>query len=247
MKISIITVCYNSVGTIEDTIKSVINQDYADLEYIIIDGGSTDGTLGIVGKYKDKIAKVFSEPDKGIYDAMNKGIKLASGDIVGIINSDDFYADNKVLSKVAHSISTGADACYGDLAYVDRRDVSKQVRYWRAGSYNANKLFRGWIMPHPTFFVKKEIYERFGLFNLSFKIAADYELMLRFLLKGISVAYIPETFVCMREGGHSAKSFKQRVSGWQEIKRAWKTNSKQIPRFIIPLRILNKVGQFIFK
>ncbi len=245
MKISIITVCYNSASTIEDTIKSVISQDYADLEYIIIDGGSTDETLKIVGKYQDKIAKVVSEPDRGIYDAMNKGIKLASGDIVGIINSDDFYSDNKVLDKVAGVISGGVDACYGDLAYVNRQDVSKQVRYWKAGEYEKRKLSYGWIMPHPVFFVKKEVYNRFGLFNLSFKIAADYELMLRFLLKGISVVYIPETLVCMREGGHSAENLKQRMAGWREIKSSWEVNNKQIPKFIIFKRLLSKIFQFI--
>lgn len=245
MKISIITVSFNSALTIEDTIKSVLAQSNVDLEYIIIDGGSTDNTLEIVNKYKDKIAKIISEPDKGIYDAMNKGIRMATGEVVGIINSDDFYEHNTVLDEVANCFeSSKIDACYGNIKYVDRQDTEKQVRFWKAGNYEKKKLNSGWIMPHPAFFVRKEVYDRFGLFNLDFRIAADYELMFRFLKNNIEIQYLDSTLVCMREGGFSGQSFKQRQKGWNELKKAWITNNLLLPKFFIIRRILSKVKQY---
>ncbi|MFZ2189834.1 MAG: glycosyltransferase family 2 protein [Candidatus Magasanikiibacteriota bacterium] len=245
MKLSIITVSYNSAETIEDTIKSVMAQNYSDLEYIIIDGGSKDNTLEVVEKYKDKIAKIISEPDKGIYDAMNKGIKMATGGVVGIINSDDFYFNEHIFNDVMNEFEkTGSEAVYGDIVYVDREETKKQVRFWQAGEYREEKLNCGWIMPHPAFFVKKEIYNKFGLFNLDFRIAADYELMLRFLKNGLKVSYLPQTFVCMREGGFSGQSFRQRKKGWQELKKAWAINNFKIPRFFITRRILSKIKQY---
>ncbi|HBU06917.1 MAG TPA: glycosyl transferase [Candidatus Magasanikbacteria bacterium] len=248
MKLSIITVSYNSAETIEDTIKSVIAQNYSDLEYIIVDGGSKDSTLQIVDKYRDKIAKIVSEPDKGIYDAMNKGINMATGEVVGIINSDDFYFNDQIFNNIISQFeNTSSDAVYGDIIYVNRKDIKKQVRFWRAGEYKEEKLNCGWIMPHPAFFVKKEIYNKFGLFNLDFRIAADYGLMLRFLKNGLKVNYLPQTFVCMREGGFSGQSYKQRKKGWQELKKAWAINNFKIPRFFITRRILSKIKQYLFK
>lgn len=245
MKFSVVTVSYNSAETIEDTIISVLAQNGVDFEYIIIDGGSKDGTLEIVNKYKDKIAKIVSESDKGIYDAMNKGVKMATGDIVGILNSDDFYKDTAVLSSISELFDkTGADACYGNIEYVDRIDKNKMVRFWRAGEYKSEKLKAGWIMPHPALFVKKEVYNKYGLFNLDFKIAADYELMLRFLLKGIKVGYINKTLVSMREGGFSGQSYKQRKRGWDELKRAWIVNELSVPKFFIARRLLSKIKQY---
>jgi len=245
MKISLITICYNSVATIEDTIKSVINQNYNDLEYIIVDGGSKDGTLDIVNKYKDKISKIISEPDKGIYDAMNKGIKMATGEIVGILNSDDFYKNNSVIKNIISEFEkNNIEACYGDIEYIDRGNIDKVVRIWKAGEYKKEKLNSGWIMPHPAFFVKKEIYDKYGLFNLDFRIAADYELMLRFLLKGIRVKYINNILVSMREGGFSGQSYKQRKNGWDELKRAWVINNLSVPKFLIIRRVLSKIKQY---
>lgn len=246
MKISIITVSYNSAATIEDTIVSVLGQNYSDLEYIIIDGGSKDDTMKIVEKYKDKISKIVSEKDGGIYDAMNKGVKMATGDIVGILNSDDFYKNLNVLNDVATAFNNDAvDVCYGDIEYIDRFDTKKVVRRWVAGEYNKNKLNSGWIMPHPALFVKKSMYDKFGLFNLDFRIAADYELMLRFLLKGIKVKYINNFFVSMREGGFSGQSYKQRKKGWEELKRAWTANGLAVPNFFILRRIVSKFNQFV--
>ncbi len=245
MKFSIITVSYNSALTIEDTIISVLAQNYDDLEYIIIDGGSKDGTIDIVNKYKDKISKIVCEPDKGIYDAMNKGLKMATGDVVGILNSDDFYKNTAVLKEVSEAFkNSDADICYGDIEYIDRENIKKVVRFWKAGEYKKEKLNSGWIMPHPALFVKKEIYNKYGLFNLDFKIAADYELMLRFLLKEVRVKYIKKTLVSMREGGFSGQSYKQRKKGWEELKRAWTINGLPIPKLFIFRRLLSKIKQY---
>jgi len=248
MKISIITVSYNSEKTIEDTIKSVFNQQFVDLEYIIIDGGSKDNTMEIVNKYKDKITKVISESDRGIYDAMNKGIALATGEVVGIINSDDFFHHKTVLQEVEKKFeNSNVDGVYGNISYVDRFDVCKEVRFWYAGEYNENKLKRGWIMPHPAFFVKKKVYNDFGLFNLDFKIAADYELMLRFLKNNLQIKYLNKTLVCMREGGYSAKNIKQRISGWKELYQAWRVNNLKPPRWLFLTRPLFKIHQYWLK
>ena len=249
MKISIITPTFNSVKTISDTIESIVTQTHQDIEYIIIDGGSTDGTLAIIEDYIKKFNIQFiSEPDQGLYDAMNKGIRLATGEIVGILNSDDFYKDEKVLEKVVACFNNDPkiDGCYGDLEFVDEQDKSKIVRTWRSGKYREGKLNNGWIIPHPTFFVKNEIYKKFGDFNLSFKIAADYEFLLRMLkIKRINVGYIPEILVCMRTGGKSGKNLTQRKLGWQELKRAWTVNNLKVPRLFILRRVLFKIGQYL--
>ncbi len=246
MKISIITICYNSEKTIKDTIESVLSQTYPDVEYIIIDGRSKDGTLDIVKKYSSQIAEIISEPDKGIYDAMNKGIKKATGEIIGIINSDDFYCNKDIIATVVNQFKkTGVDACYGNIQYIDRDNIEKKVRFWRAGEYRKEKLRSGWIMPHPAFFVKRSVYEKYGLFNLDFKIAADYELMLRFLLRHITLSYIDETLVSMREGGTSAASIKHRKKGWRELKRAWEVNHLDVPFLFIVRRVLSKVRQYV--
>ncbi len=245
MKISIITVCFNSKNTIEDTIKSVLAQTYKEIEYIIIDGGSTDGTREILERYKNKITKIVSEPDRGMYDAMNKGIGYATGEVVGILNSDDFYTNTTVLQKVVECFEDECiDACYGDLQYVDRDNASKKVRFWRAGTYRKEKVASGWIMPHPTFFVKRDVYMKYGVFNTNFKIAGDYELMLRFLSKNITMTYVKETWVSMREGGTSARNFKQRVRGWKELCKAWKVNNMNVPIFFILRRIISKIKQY---
>ena len=204
-KISIITVSFNSVKTIKDTIESILLQDYHNIEYIIIDAGSSDGTVKIIKSFGDKITYFTSESDHGIYDGMNKGIKAASGDLIGILNSDDFYPNNFILSNVAKTfVSNQCDAVYGDLVYVRDYDKNKIVRYWQAGNYSALKIKNGWMLPHPTFFVKKSIYDRFGLYNTELKSAADYEMILKLLYKqNISVKYIPMILVNMRMGGAS--------------------------------------------
>lgn len=249
MKISLITPSYNSKKTISRTIESVIAQNYSDLEYIIIDGSSKDDTGEIVASYQDKInIKFISEPDKGIYDAMNKGIKMATGDIVGILNSDDFYENDNVLKTVSEAFNEQkVDAVYGDISYFST-DINKVSRYWRAGEYDENKLNDGWIMPHPSLFLRKSVYEKCGYFNLDFKIAADYEFMLRILkIHKVNIKYIPRVFVRMYSGGNSGSSLKQRIKGWQELRNSWKINHLKVPLFFTARRVLSKVSQFLLK
>jgi len=181
MKISIITVCYNSAETITDTITSVASQQYNDKEHIIVDGASRDSTMDIV-KSADSISRYISEPDKGIYDGMNKGLRLATGDVIGLLNADDFYADDTVLSQVANVFKDpNMKACFANLVYVDQHDTSRVVRYWKSRPYQQGLFKSGWMPAHPTFFVKKEVYAQYGLFDLSYKIAADFELLFRLI------------------------------------------------------------------
>jgi glycosyltransferase len=247
MKISIITATFNSAATIEDTIKSVLDQTYPNIEYIIIDGGSTDGTLDIVDKYKNKIAKIVSEKDNGIFDAFNKGIKLATGDIVGILNSDDFYAYDSVIQDVVEKFSaSSADTVYGDLEYVDSVDTSKVLRHWKAGEYKRSKFKAGWMPPHPTFFVKKSLYDEYGGFNTWMKISNDYELVLRLLYKNNgSAAYIPKVLIKMRSGGNSDGSLKKRYLANTEDRKAWKINGLKAPFYFAVLKPMRKLGQFM--
>ena len=222
MKISVITVCFNSAETIADTLKSIVIQTHGEIEQIVIDGGSSDSTLTLVRAQALPGTIVISEPDNGIYDAMNKGIALATGDVVGFINADDFYPTPEVLALVASAFeSSGADCCYGDLCYVQQDDVSKTVRYWRSAPFSSGLFDRGWCPPHPTFFVRREVCVRLGGFDLSFNIAADFELMMRYLEAAqITSRYIPQVLVKMRLGGITNRSliniFKQNI----EIRRA---------------------------
>ena len=204
MKISIITITYNSAATVEDTIKSVVMQDYPNVEYLIIDGKSKDATLQIAEKYKDKISKIVSEKDKGLYDALNKGIKHATGDIIGMLHSDDLYSNPQVLSKIVKTFQDHPDAegVYADLVFVNRNDTDKVMRTWESGAYQEGDFLKGWMPPHPTFFVKKDTYEKYGGFNTELKLSADYELMLRLIHKNqIKLAYLNEVIVKMRMGG----------------------------------------------
>ncbi len=249
MKVSIITISYNSAETIEDTIKSVVSQDYSNIEYIIIDGASKDATLSIVDKYKDKIAKVISEKDKGIYDAMNKGVQNATGDIIGILNSDDYYYDTAVISEVVRLFELEkTDGLYADLVYVDRTDSDKIIRYWKSGNYKPGKFLQGWMPPHPTFFVKKEVYQNFGLYNTELRSAADYEYMLRVIHKhGISLTYMPRILTKMRVGGMSNVSLKNRWRANMEDRRAWKMNGVKPRWYTLTVKPLSKLLQFLNK
>lgn len=245
MKISIITPSFNSEKTIEETIKSVLNQTYKDIEYIIIDGGSKDGTLEIVNKYKDKIAKIVSESDKGIYDGMNKGIKLTTGEIVGILNSDDLYFDEYVIENIAKAFKENSiDCLWGDLVYF-KDDPNKFIRIWKAGEYKPGIFKTGWMPPHPTFFVKREIYEKYGYFRLDFPVAADYELMFRFLEKyKIKGYYLPKFLIKMRAGGNANK-LKNIIKGNLECIKAWNINGVKMPFYAPFFRILRRVFQFL--
>ena len=249
LKISIITVSFNSAKTIKETIESILIQDYNNIEYIIIDGGSSDETIDIVKSYGKKISYFISEKDNGIYDAMNKGIKAATGDIIGILNSDDFYPNSFVLSNVARSFEKyNCDAVYGDLVYVKAKDATQIKRYWQAGNYNTSKIKNGWMLPHPTFFVKKVMYDRHGLYNSALKRAADYEMILKLLYKeNISVHYIPMILVKMRMGGASNSTFLNRIRANKEDGLAWTKNQLNKPMFVRIKKPLQKVIQFFKK
>ncbi|NKX41413.1 glycosyltransferase [Rhodobacteraceae bacterium R_SAG2] len=208
MKISIVTAVFNRAGTIADALRSVDTQSYQNIEHIIQDGGSQDGTLEIIRQFGTSSAQVVSEPDGGIYDAINKGISRATGDIIGLMHSDDFFADELVMERVVEAFrDPGVDGVYGDLDYVSARNTDKIVRRWRSGPYHPDLLERGWMPPHPTLYLRREVFDRWGLYDTSMRIAADYEAMLRYLAKGdIRLAYIPEVLVKMRVGGESNRS-----------------------------------------
>lgn len=244
--ITVITVTYNAEKTISDCIKSVITQNKL-TEHIIIDGQSSDGTIDIIEQYSDKIFLTISEPDNGIYDAMNKGLRLATGDIIGILNADDYYASNEVLSKITKAFDDPTiDACYGDLVYIDANDTQKVVRCWKSGEFAPNKFYQGWMPPHPTFFVRRSVYERYGLFNLDLGSAADYEIMLRFLLKyKINMKYIPETLVHMRRGGVSNATLSNRLKANLMDSKAWRVNGLKPYPWTLVMKPLRKLGQWI--
>lgn len=246
MKVSLITISYNAEETIEDTIQSVLNQSYKNIEYIIVDGKSDDNTLNIIDQYKDRITKVVSEKDKGLYDAMNKGISQSTGDVIGMLNADDLLASNDVIQNMVNLFESGnSDAIYGDLVYVDRENTKKIKRKWISKKYKKGAFKRGWMPPHPTFYVKKELYQYYGKFDLRFKTSADYELMLRMIHKhNIKLNYLPEIMVKMRVGGQSNVSVKNRLNANREDKMAWDVNGLKRPLFLSVVKPLSKVGQF---
>jgi len=249
MKITIITVSYNSADTIETTFKSLIDQTYDNIEYIVVDGGSTDGTLDLITKYSKHISQWVSEPDKGLYDAMNKGIAMATGDVIGLINSDDLFCDNNALEKVGNVFrkQPNLDSVYADLYYVSQQNTDKIVRHWITGSQR--KFRNGWHPAHPTFYIKKEVYNKYGDFDLTYKLAADFEIMLRFLEKfSISTTYLKEPLVKMRLGGETNKSLNNILKQNAECIRAFKKNDVSVSSFLYPiLRILPKLVQFVNK
>ena len=244
MKVSIITVCLNSVKTIEDTIRSVLSQDYKNIEYIIVDANSTDGTLEIIGRYDDKIAKIISERDDGIYDAMNKGIKLSTGNIIAILNADDIYGNETVVGQmVKFMLDSNLDAAYGDLAYIDRNNTDQISRFWKPGDYEKGAFSHGWVIPHPTFFCRKEIYEKYGYFNDKFHIAADFELLLRFVEKHqINIGYLPKLIVKMRTGG-KANVLRGIIRGNCEIVRSFRLNSLHLSPWFFIVKPITKISQ----
>ncbi|MDP3557955.1 MAG: glycosyltransferase family 2 protein [Bacteroidota bacterium] len=249
LKISIITITYNSALTLEQTILSVLNQTYQNIEYIIIDGGSTDGTLQVIEKYKSKLSKFISEKDEGLYDALNKGIDMATGDVIGILHSDDFYTDNSVIQNYVNAfIKNHSDAIYSDLFYVDKANTNKIIRKWKSGNHKPNSFLHGWMPPHPTVFIKKEVYQKYGKFNLDFKHSADYELMLRFIHKNkIKVNYLQEFTIKMRVGGQSNVSLNNRISANIEDRKAWKMNGLKARFYTSYLKPLRKISQFFKK
>lgn len=247
VRFSIVTVSYNNSETLLETIQSVLCQQFIDFEYWVIDGASTDGTLEILQSFGDKISWI-SEPDGGIYDAMNKGWKHAKGEFVAYLNADDFYDNPLVLSQMDEALRLKENvwAGYGDLAYVDFSNTHQIRRYWKSGTYIRDSFLSGWMPPHPTFFLKKAAFEQFGGFrNDELKSAADYELMLRMLyVNQLSAAYCPHLMVRMRTGGESNKNIKNRLRGNREDKKAWNLNHIEPGLFTFLLKPLRKIPQY---
>lgn len=243
MKISIITATHNSQAYISDCIKSVNNQTYNNIEHIIVDGASKDKTLEIINSTPNRITKVISEPDKGIYDAMNKGIKAATGDIVGILNSDDFFTSDDIIETVVNNLKKdNIDALYGDVHFVNPDDLSKTVRYYSSAIFKP-ALFRYGFMPaHPSFYMKRHLYEKYGLYSLDYKIASDYDLLIRYLYKErINYKYLKKDFVTMRTGGVSTENFNSRVTLNREIVRACKKYGIYTNMSILSFKYLYKL------
>jgi len=248
MKISVITAVFNRSKTIVDAMKSVQSQDYPSVEHIVQDGGSSDGTIGQIARLANDHTAVVSEKDFGIYDAINRGIHRATGDVIGLMHSDDYFADSGVLSKVAQALEdSSVDGAYGDLQYVTENKSERVVRHWRSGAYNPNLLKRGWMPPHPTLYLRREIFERFGLYDTSYEIAADYDAMLRYLARGqIALAYIPEVLVKMRIGGESNRSLGRIIRKTREDLRAIRSNGVG-GIGTLAAKNLSKLGQFYAK
>ena len=243
MKVSIITATFNSSAHIADCVKSVNNQTYHDIEHIIVDGASKDNTLDIVNGIPNRVEKIISEPDKGIYDAMNKGIQAATGDVIGILNSDDFFTSDDVIQTVVESFNNYAiDALYGDVHFVSPDNLSKSVRYYSSSVFKPS-LFRFGFMPaHPSFYMKKECYDKYGLYALDYKIASDYDLLIRYLYKEkIKYKYIKKDFVTMRTGGVSTENFNSRVTLNKEIVRACRKYGIYTNMFMLSLKYLYKI------
>lgn len=246
-KVSIITVCYNSESTIENTIKSVISQDYPHIEHIMVDGGSKDKTLGIIDIYKKNISAIISEPDNGIYDAMNKGIKMANGEIIGILNSDDIFYSNSILSEIVRVFEqkNHIDAVYGNIIYFKDNDTSRTVRKWVTKEYYPSFFDNGEIAPHPSLFVKKKVYDEIGTYYPNFKISSDYEFMLRaFKKNGYTPLHLNHFIVKMRMGGESTKGFRNTLIANKEVVKAWRMNGLRPPLQFWFLRFFKKVFQY---
>lgn len=247
MKISIITVSYNSELTIRDTILSVLSQTHPDIEYIIVDGASTDGTLEIIEEYRTKISRVISEPDNGIYDAMNKGIRAATGDFVGILNSDDFLADQNTIKNLVSFLQANPslDCSYADVVYVQRENPNKITRFYSSKNFSLRKVRIGIMIPHAGFYAKRELFERLGYYKLGYRVAADFELMARFMKNGAIFGRYPHVMVKMRNGGISSNGFFWRIHQNFEIVRACKENGIYTNIVFLMLKIPSKLLSYI--
>jgi glycosyltransferase involved in cell wall biosynthesis len=245
MKISIITVTYNSAATVKDTLESVISQDYDDVEHILVDGASKDETISIIRLYPKAVW--ISEKDSGLYDAINKGIKMATGDIIGVLNSDDFFPNSGVLSAIAKTFETkSVDAVFGNIAFVRPTNLSKIIRLYSSKRFVPGKFAYGYMPAHPSFYAKKYCYDQFGLYQLDYKIAADYELLMRFIYKNkIKYHYIEKVLVYMRTGGISNRNWLSRYTLNKEIIKACRENGVQTNMVLLSLKYFTKVFEYI--
>jgi len=247
MKISIITATYNSANNISSALESISGQDHLEVELVVVDGASQDKTLDIVRNNFTRELEVISEKDKGIYDALNKGITKATGDVIGFVHSDDFLASKEILSKITRIFQEEkVDGIYGDLQYVNKEETSKVIRYWKSEAFKPELLKKGWMPAHPTLFLKKEVYEKHGLFNLNYNIAADYDLMLRiFSDPTLKFKYLPEVITKMRVGGASNRSLKNIKLKSQEDLKALRANGIKNPLKVLAYKNFSKLGQFV--
>ena len=250
MKISIITTTYNSKDTIASTIESVMNQNYPDIDYWIIDGGSTDGTLDIVNDYQQQYPyriNCISEPDKGMYDAMNKGINHCSGDVVGLLNSDDFFTSDDIISKIAEAFTEDIDAVYGDIHFIRKENPHKCTRYYSSKIWRPGMLRFGFMPAHPTFYVRRSIYMAHGLYSLDYRIASDYDMMVRlFYANRIKAKYLPYDFVTMRQGGLSTQGAKSRLILNKEDIKACRRYGMKTNYAFISCKYFKKIFEFRF-
>lgn len=250
MKISIITTSYNSAHTLRDTMESVLRQEYTNYEYIVVDGASKDGTVDIIREYEPRFEERMrwvSEPDRGIYDAMNKGIAMATGDVVGLLNSDDFYTSDDVLATVAREFSKNdaLDAVYGDVHYVDEVDITREIRYYSSRKFTPKRMLMGYMPAHPSFYVRRECYEKYGSFDTSYRVAADFENLLRLIyVNKISIHYIAKDFVTMRMGGASSSGISSYLRIAADHFGAFKKNGISPNYFLYFLRYLKKLFEF---
>jgi glycosyltransferase involved in cell wall biosynthesis len=247
MKVSVITVCFNAAKEIEETIRSVMVQDHADIEHIVVDGGSTDGTQARVERYTECIAHFISEKDNGVYDAMNKGLRLATGEVVAFVNAGDMMATRNAVSYMVRAFAeSGADAVYGDALMVDPDDITKVKRFWKGGEYKRENFRKGWMPPHLGTYIRKSAYDRFGHFNTDLKVSADYELMFRFLYKHrLQAQYVPKVLVRFRLGGVSNRSLAHIWRANLEVYKAWRINGEQASPFIVLRKPLGKLLQLL--
>lgn len=249
MKTTIVTVCLNSVSTIRDTIESALSQDYPDIEYVIVDGGSTDGSVNIIEEYSGEISKIISEPDKGIYDAMNKGIQIATGEAVCMLNSDDLYTDATSVSRLVQKMkSSGSDTIFADLVYVSRHNSNRIIRYYDSSNFHPGLLRCGWMPAHPTFLIKRALYEKWGGYRIDYQIAADFEMMVRLFYKaGVSYSYLPYVAVKMGIGGISTGGFRNSYILNKEIVRACKENGLETNLLRVLLKFPAKILELLFR
>lgn len=251
MKVSLITVTYNSDKTLRDTINSVLAQTYEDIEYIVVDGLSKDKTVDIIREYEPQFAgrmKWICEKDSGLYDAMNKGIRMATGDVVGILNSDDFFTSNDVIEKVVAGFTKDTDAVYGDIHFVNPDNLQRCVRYYSSKIFKRSLMKMGFIPAHPSFYCRKECFEKFGYYKTDYKIAADFDLLLRFIyVHQIRIKYLPVDMVTMRLGGASTDGWKSRLVMMNEHLRSFKENEVKTNRFWLSLRYFYKITEYIRK
>jgi len=245
--ISVITVSYNARETIADTIESVSSQTYRSVEHIVVDGASTDGTLEVLERFRDKLSKIVSEPDEGIYAAMNKGLSLATGDVIGTLNSDDVYVDENVLALVAEVFrDDSVDVCYGDIFYVDKGDLNRIVRHWKSEPYRPGLFEQGWMPPHPSFFIRRRVLGRVGLFEPRYRFAADFDFMLRALhVQQLRSTYLPRELVTMRVGGWTNNSVRNVIRGNIEAYRSCRKNGLGVSPFFIARKIFRKLPQYV--